>query len=51
MNAIDKVSTDLKEQLDTLGIKQKKKRSDGAVLITVVGGPGSGKGTQCDKLK
>lgn len=51
MNPIDKVSIDLKQKLDTLGISTKKKRTDGAILIPVVGGPGSGKGTQCDKLK
>ncbi len=51
MNSIQKVSDDVRNELDTLGITPKKRRSDGAILIPVIGGPGSGKGTQCDKLK
>lgn len=51
MNSIDKVSESVRNELDTLGITPKKRRTDGAVLIPVIGGPGSGKGTQCDKLK
>lgn len=33
-----------------LGIAKKSMKKDGAILVPVVGGPGSGKGTQCDKL-
>lgn len=51
MNSIQKVSEDVKQELDSLGIRPKEKRTDGAILIPVVGGPGSGKGTQCDKMK
>ena len=51
MNSIEKVSSDVAKQLDTLGITPKVKKTDGAILIPVIGGPGSGKGTQCDKLK
>ena len=51
MNSIEKVSEAVRHELDTLGITPKKKKTDGAILIPVIGGPGSGKGTQCDKLK
>jgi len=34
-----------------LGINPKKRKQDGANLIIVVGGPGSGKGIVCDYLK
>lgn len=34
-----------------LGITPKKKQENGANLIIVIGGPGSGKGTVCDGLK
>jgi adenylate kinase family enzyme len=51
MNSIDKVSNDVKEALATLGIPVKAIKKDGAILVPVLGGPGSGKGTQCDKMK
>lgn len=51
MQPIDKVSNDVRETLKTLGISPKVPKKDGAILIPVIGGPGSGKGTQCDKLK
>lgn len=51
MRPIEQVSQSVKHELDTMGIRPKQKVVDGAALIPVIGGPGSGKGTQCDKLK
>jgi len=51
MQPIDKVSNDVRGALDSLGITPKGIKKDSALLIPVIGGPGSGKGTQCDKLK
>jgi hypothetical protein len=51
MQTIDKVSSDTRESLTKLGIPLKSIPKNGATLVPVVGGPGSGKGTQCDKMK
>lgn len=51
MQPIEKVSADVQHELTLLGINPKKPSGEGARLIPVIGGPGSGKGTQCDKLK
>lgn len=41
----------MRKSLLEIGITPKAKNTSGAQLIPVIGGPGSGKGTQCDKLK
>jgi adenylate kinase family enzyme len=45
------VSNDVSEALAGFGITPKASRSGGAELIAVMGGPGAGKGTQCEKLR
>lgn len=51
MQTIQQVSEDVRKSLLEIGITPKAKNTSGAQLIPVIGGPGSGKGTQCDKLK
>lgn len=51
MQPIEKVSEDVRNSLLNIGVTPKPRTTSGAQLIPVIGGPGSGKGTQCDKLK
>lgn len=51
MQPIEKVSEDVRKSLLNIGVTPKPRTTSGAQLIPVIGGPGSGKGTQCDKLK
>lgn len=51
MQEIAKVSDDVRGQLSILGMKTKICDPNAPKIICVLGGPGSGKGTQCNKMK
>lgn len=51
MQEIMKVSNDVRDQLNILGIKVKIRDPNAPKIVCVLGGPGSGKGTQCNKMK
>ena len=47
MKSIEQVAATIRDELAKVGIKMKEIDENGPKIVLVIGGPGSGKGTQC----